>query len=271
MALLPPRPLRLDSRALSRRRLKKMALAAFIGAIGLGFCVGCAFFTRELIEERRLWNQGTEGRVLQYSGKVEESRILGLGFAYDYKLDVVWLDAKGKQRKGSTSFSRMFTRIPKDDDPGLRYDPSAPDRFVLSWAAQGGLARDGMAIFLGALGLLMVAGTVSLVRVERRRLQALRMCAEDGEEVLGRVEKAWQNKGTHHVHYRFPDEPRLRKYQGDAPLLVERDGAQHVLALRSPRAPDAPFLVEADLRSFELSPEERARIVGAVQTITLTG
>lgn len=271
MGFLPPRPLRLDPRALSRRRLKKAALVAFIGAIGLGFCVGCAFLTRELIQERRLWNQGAEGRVLQYSGKVEESRLVVLTLLYDYKLDIRWVDAQGKQHKGPTSFSRVFSAIPKDEDPTLRYDPSAPDRFVLSWAAQGGLARDGMAILCGAMALLMVGGTVSLVRGERRRLQALRICAEDGDEVLGRVEKTWQYKGTHYVHYRFPDEPRLRKYQGEAPLLVTHEGAQHVLALRSPRAPDAPFLVEADLRSFDLSPEERTRIAGAVQTITLTG
>jgi hypothetical protein len=68
------------------------------------------------------------------------------------------------------------------------------------------------------------------------------------------------------VHDRLPDEGRLRKYEGDAPLLFHREGVQQVLALRSPRAPDAPFLVEADLRSFDLSQDERARIGNVVQT-----
>src|SRR5262245_40865355 len=100
MGLLPPRPLRLDSKALSRRRLKKTALTGFLGVVGIGLCVGCAFFTRELVEERRLWNQGAEGRVVDYSGKVEESQLLFLTFAYDYRLDVQWLDAQGNRRSG---------------------------------------------------------------------------------------------------------------------------------------------------------------------------
>jgi hypothetical protein len=271
MGLLPPRPLRLDSKALSRRRLKKTALAAFVGAMGLAFLGAAAFVARELIEERQLWNQGTDGRVVEYSGNVEKSQFLGLTIIYDYKLEVHWIDASGSRRKGSTRFSRMFVGIPQDDEPRLRYDKSAPERFVLSWAAQGGLARYGTAIGCLALGLLMVLGAISLVRSERRRTRALQMSAEDGEEVFGRVQKTWQYRGTHYVHYRLPDDPKLRKYQGDAPLILMRDGAQHVLLLRSPRAPDAPYLVEADLRAFELSPEERARFVDAVQTIPLTG
>jgi hypothetical protein len=271
MALLPPRPLRLDARALARRRLKKTALSVFVGAVGVAFCVGCAFFARQLFEERRLWDRGAEGRVVHLSGQVEESQQLGLTFIYDYKLQVRWLDLQGRERNGPASFSRMFKGVPPGDAPGLRYDPSAPDRFVLSWAAQGGLPRDGIAILCGGLGLLTMLGSIGIVRGERRRLQALRMCAEDGEEVLGRVEKMRQYKGVHYVHYRFPDDTRVRKYQGDAPFLLTRDGVQQVLTLRSPRAPDAPFVVEADLRCFELSQDERERIGGVVQTISLTG
>jgi len=183
MALLPPRPLRLDSRALARRRVKQTAVSAFIGAAGVAFCVGSVFLARELFEERRLWDHGAEGRVLHLSGKVKESQRLGLTFIYDYKLDVRWLDAQGTERNGSTSFLRMFKGVPKDEVPGLRYDRSAPDRFVLSWAAQGGLPGDGFAILFGGVGLLTVLVSIAMFRGEGRRLQALRMCAEDGEEV----------------------------------------------------------------------------------------
>jgi hypothetical protein len=89
------------------------------------------------------------------------------------------------------------------------------------------------------------------------------MCAEDGEEVVGEVEKAWSHKGVHYLRYRLPDDGRVRKYQGDAPFVFAREGALHVLALRSPRAPDAPLLVEADLRSFDLPLEVRARVLSA--------
>jgi len=105
-----------------------------------------------------------------------------------------------------------------------------------------------------------------MVRTERQRMEALRVCAEDGEEVLCRVEKAWEYKGVHYVQYRLPDDDRLRKYEGAAPLLFVRrwraGGARAALA----RAPDAPFLVEADLRSFDLSPEVRARVGNSFRT-----
>lgn len=266
MSLLPPRPLRLDERALRVRRLKKLALNAFVLAVGLAFCGGAVWFTRELLAERALWDRGTEGRVLQLSGKVQEHGKLGLTFFYDYQLDVRWADVQGQEHVGKTSFTRMFKAVP-DRDPGLalRYDPSAPDQFVLSWAAKGGLARDGMPMMCAALGLLMLLGTVAMVRGERHRSETLRICAEDGEEFLCRVEKMWEYKRSHHVHYRLPDDGRLRKYVGDRPLVLVRDGVRHVLALRSPRAPDAPFLVDADLSSFELSRDERTRIFDALR------
>ena len=44
---------------------------------------------------------------------------------------------------------------------------------------------------------------------------------------------------------------------------MARDGELHALALRSPRAPGSPYLVEADLRPFELPVEVRARILTA--------
>ena len=71
-------------------------------------------------------------------------------------------------------------------------------------------------------------------------------------------------QGLHYVQYRLPDDGRLRKYQGEQPLIVLSQGNQHVLALRSPRAPDSPFLVGADLRCFELSQDERTRIGNAL-------
>ena len=182
---------------------------------------------------------------------------------YDYDLDVKWLDAQGHQHSGKTSFGRTFRGVGKREPPRLRYDPAAPDRFVLSWAAQGGLPRAGIAVLCGMLGALMLLCARTLAKLERRRLELLRMCAEDGEEVVGEVEKAWSHKGVHYLRYRFPDDVRARKYQGDAPFVFAREGALHVLALRSPRAPDAPFLVEADLRSFDLSVEVRARVLSA--------
>ncbi|HWE25906.1 MAG TPA: hypothetical protein VG496_18365, partial [Myxococcales bacterium] len=65
------------------------------------------------------------------------------------------------------------------------------------------------------------------------------------------------------LKYRLPDEDRVRVYRGEAPLLVARNGELHAVALRSPRAPQSPYVVEADLRPFELPTEVRARILTA--------
>jgi hypothetical protein len=260
MAILPPRPLRLDARGLASRKLRRTALALFVGAVGAAFCAGTVFLTRQLLDERALWDRGTGGRVVRLSGKLEKWQKLGLTFFYDYALDVSWADDQGRVHEGKSSFEWMFKGVPESDTPELRYDPAAPDRFVLSWAAHGGLPRDGMAILCAALGALMLLGTIAMIRGERHWLELLRTCAEEGDEILCRVEKAWQHKGVHYVRYRLPDDGRLRKYQGEQPLTVLSEGAQHVLALRSPRAPDSPFLVAADLRCFELSQDERARI-----------
>jgi len=263
MALLPARPLQLDPRALAQRRLRNFGVTAVLIAMGIAFWAGSAVSARQIVAERFLWERGTHGKVLHLSGKVEETQKMGLTFFYDYDLDVKWLDAQGREHSGKTSFGRTFRGVGKREAAILRYDPAAPDRFVLSWAAKGGLPRAGIAILCALLGGLMLLCSRSLVKLERRRLELLRMCAEDGEEVVGQVEKAWSHKGVHYLRYRLPDDVRVRKYQGDAPFVFAREGALHVLALRSPRAPDAPYLVEADLRSFDLPLEVRARVLSA--------
>ena len=46
----------------------------------------------------------------------------------------------------------------------------------------------------------------------------------------------------------------------EAPLVLSRNGARQLLGLRSPRAPERIYLVQADLAPFDFSDEERARI-----------
>src|SRR5689334_13094874 len=127
MAVLPPRPLPLDPRAISVRRRKHLLLCAFVVAVALAFNAGAVFSIRELLDEHALWKRGVEGRLVDYSGKVVQTSKLGLTFFYDYRLKVHWVDAQGRAHQGNTSFERMFTAVPKGQDPSLRYDPQAPD------------------------------------------------------------------------------------------------------------------------------------------------
>jgi len=266
MPLLPARPLQLDAHTLAQRRLRNFGVVAVLFAMGAAFAAGSVVSAKQVVEERILWEHGIQGKLVHISGKVAETQKLGLTFFYDYDLDVKWTDAQGQAHSGKTSFGRTFRGVGKRESPRLRYDPSAPDRFVLSWAAQGGLPRSGMAMLCAMLAALMFVCARTLSKVERRRLEVLHMCAEDGEEVVGMVEKAWSQKGVHYVRYRLPEDARARSYQGDAPFVFLRDGALHVLALRSPRAPDAPLVIEADLRSFDLPVEVRARVLSAATT-----
>jgi len=260
---LPRRPLQLDPDALAQRRLRNLAVVAVLVAMAAAFGAGCFVSAQQVVAERALWSRGMPGRVVHLSGKVEETQKLGLTLFYDYDLEVKWVDAQGRQHSGKTSFGRTFRGIGKKEHARLKYDPSSPDRFVLSWAAEGGLSRAGLALICAALAMAMLLCARVLVRVERERLGLLHMCAEDGDEVLCPVQKTWSQKGVHYLKYRLPDDDRVRVYRGEAPLLVARDGGLHVLALRSPRAPQSPYVVEADLRPFELTVEVRARILTA--------
>jgi hypothetical protein len=260
---LPRRPLQLDARALAQRRLRNLAVVAVLIAMGAAFGAGSFVSGQQVISERVLWSRGMLGRVVHVSGKVEQTEKLGLTLFYDYDLDVKWVDAQGHQHAGKTTFGRTFRGIGKREHPRLKYDPTLPDRFVLSWAAEGGLSRAGLALICAALAAAMLVCARTLVRVERERLQLLHMCAEDGEEMLCPVQKAASHKGVHYVKYLVPDEDRFRVYRGEAPFLVQRDGELHVLTLRSPRAPHLPYVVEANLRPFELPVEVRARILTA--------
>jgi hypothetical protein len=260
---LPRRPLQLDPHALAQRKLRNLALVAVLVAMGAAFGAGCFVSAQQIVSERILWSRGTLGRVVHLSGRVEETQKLGLTLFYDYDLDVKWVDAQGHQHSGKTSFGRTFRGIGKREHARLKYDPAAPERFVLSWAAEGGMARAGLMLICALLAGAMLVCARALVKVERERLALLYMCAEDGEELLCPVQKTWSQKGIHYLKYRLPDDERVRVYRGEAPFLVARDGELHALALCSPRAPSSPYVVEADLRPFELPVEVRARILTA--------
>ena len=126
--------------------------------MGGGFCFACFNEARQIFNERLLWARGTPGRLVHVSGRVEETQKLGLTFFYDYDLDVKWLDAQGQQHSGKTSFGRTFRGIGKHEQARLRYDPTAPEAFVLSWAAQGGLPRFGLALLCGLIAFRVRLG-----------------------------------------------------------------------------------------------------------------
>lgn len=258
MGILPPRPLRLDPRALARRAGRHLLTSALILVVAIGFCVGCGYLGRDILRERALWRAGLPGRVLSVEGKVESTNFL----FNDYRLEVRWTDAQGSARTAKTGFLLTGAKVDASAAPSLRYDPADPSRIVLSWAAESGVASAALPLLMGVLGLFMLVAFPFMLREERRKLTLVKMCAEDGEEVLPQLVGLTEYKGNWTIRFRMPDDPQVRKAAGrDEPLVLHRDGGQRLLALRSPRAPDRIYLVQADLAPFDLSDQERARIL----------
>ena len=257
MGILPPRPLRLDPRPLARRARRHALVSGLILVVAAALCAACAFLGREILSERALWHAGTPGRVLSLRGKVESTNFL----FNDYDLEVKWADAEGRARSGKTSFLLTGVKVDTQAAPGLRYDSADPTRIVLSWAGESGVPRAALPLALGGLGLFMLVAFPLHLREERRKLELLRLCAEDGEEVLPQLVDLTVYKGVHTICYRMPDDLQARKDSArEAPLVLSRNGARQLLGLRSPRAPERIYLVQADLAPFDFSDEERARI-----------
>ena len=257
MGILPPRPLRLDPIALTRRARRHVLMAGLILAVAAGMCAGCAWLGREILRERALWRSGVPGRVLSLRGKLQSTDFL----FNDYDLEVLWADAGGRQRSGKTSFLITGMKVDAQSVPGLRYDPADPSRIVLSWAGESGVPRAALPLLLGAFGLFLLFAFPFHLREERRKLELLRLCAEDGEEVLPQLVGLTVYKGIWSIRYRMPDDLAVRKASArEAPLVLQRNGEQRLLGLRSPRAPERIYLAQADLKPFDFSDEERTRI-----------
>jgi len=90
----------------------------------------------------------------------------------------------------------------------------------------------------------MLVGRSRWSATERQRMEALRVCAEDGEEVLCRVEKRGNTRASTTCSIGCPTTTGLRKYEGAAPLLFVRDGVQECSRCARRAHQDAPFLVE---------------------------
>src|SRR5437763_584751 len=142
----------------------------------------------------------------------------------------------------------------------LQLDPDA--------LAQRRLRNLAVVAVLVAMGAAFGAGClVSAQQIISERALWSRGMPGRVVHLSGRVEETQKLGLTlfydYDLKYRLPDDDRVGVYRGEAPLLVARDGELPALVLRSPRAPGSPYLVEADLRPFELPVEVRARILTA--------
>jgi hypothetical protein len=140
----------------------------------------------------------------------------------------------------------------------VRYEPSNPERFVLSWEAVGFKPWSPFVLLLmglGAFGGLVLWRMRALGMV----LALPRLCAKDGREVLLELVSGAEWEEQFLVVYRLPGEGpgRERKVLLDgAPYRMKVDGKEWLLALESPRAPGRYLLLEETLLPFALAAVE---------------
>jgi hypothetical protein len=101
------------------------------------------------------------------------------------------------------------------------------------------------------------------VRQELQRRRALRMFAEDGLEVPCELRSMERRRGIYEVAFTLPkSETVVRRQRLSPPLIVEHEGLDYVIGLTSARDVIGTWtLLDADLRPFDLSPEERAAVL----------
>lgn len=249
MEILPPRPLPLAESVLSARRRKARRLAAAFVALGCACGAGAFWFSHDAFRERAVWSQGDEGRLLKVGGQVKETSELGIKLFYDYRLDVVYADISGAQRKARVEFETIWKPVDTKAPASIRYLSADPEHPTLSWAIEAGGYRWGMPALIAGLALLFLFAAISTPRMQARTEDRLRAAAEDGEEVLFPVLSLHSYKGNWTVRYQPAPGTKATASIREPPLLVERLGRKHVLALRSPRG-GAPALVPEDLSVF---------------------
>ena len=265
MPILPSRPLPLAENVLSARRRKALLLSVLFVAFGGAFGAGTFWLARQAWRERVVWSRGSEGRLLKLGGKVETTSKLGLDLFYDYRLEVVYADASGATRPAKVEFETLWKPIDTSARASIRYLADDPGHPVLSWPIEAGAWRWGMPILIAALTLLFASAAIATPRVQARAAASLRAAAEDGEEVLYPVLSVGNYKGTWTVRYETSPGVKATASGPDAPLVVERDGRQHVVALRSPRG-GPPVVVPADLALFAFDAATREAIASRLRS-----
>ena len=250
LPVLPPRPLTLDTAVRARRRRSALQGSAVSGVVIL-LSLGCAlYFGSDAWQARQLWRAGTAGEVQDYSGEVSTTEKLGIPLAHSYDLDVTFVDAQGQQHTGHRSFTYALTSAAsQEENPGVRYDPADPSRFVLSWEAQG-LKPWSLTLIALVFGLGFVVAEVRSARRAKERRQLEDLCAQEGEELLLEQLGFTQAQGSCLVKVRLPDGTAREETLPTAPLTVERDGKTYAVALQTRSAPGKYLLVESSYAPF---------------------
>ena len=268
MAVLPPRPLLLDPEYVKRNTRKSLTRFALFLAVTGALGSFSIVVTRQVLDERALWERGTPAEVVSISGEVREKRKLGITFFYEYDLDVEYKDAQGSDHRGRSEFELVWSPLDHDvTTAAVRYDPQQPSHFALSSPVEAGLPRWGFPILGWLLAALMLYGLYENRRNHSRTLRWFEAVALDGEEFLLPLVSVTAEKAFYHVSFRLPGgEKSHTAYIEDPPLVLLDHGEKHVVVLRSPREPDGWVVLRRTLAPFRFDPAA----VASVQALSVS-
>jgi hypothetical protein len=271
--ILPARPLRLRASFVLRTWIAVFMVAGLGLVLLVGVPIWQAGDARAILADEAIWSAGIPA-VRAKAEATETSRQLVFN---EYDVRVTYLDAKGDEHTGRAQFDTLLSSVGDDSPTTVRYDPRAPDRFVISWAhdLRGSRWASFATLMLAGIGI----GGFLLYSCTRvlRRLHAARLAATASEEVelpLTHLEEASQyGRATGLVRYYYrvttPSGEKQREVvfnrrKGHEPLFADA-ARTRVLSLRAAGALDEPVVLRNDFFPFEVSDQDRRAVAAALE------
>jgi hypothetical protein len=256
------RPLKVSKSFVWRSWAGAVLFLAFGVAAGLGYPTWQAFEARNILADQALWARGLEAADGELSGRRTSHNFI----LNDYKLDVAYVDQSGTRHRGQAKFDLFLSSVADGAPVAVRYDPGAPDRFVLSWAILYSGGRWASVAFFIIVGMGIGVICTLAGRDALRRLAEARQAARDSDDIEIALESIVQVKqygrSTGVVTYKYlvsdaSGKPRKRSVSFDrrkqhTPIFLDPEKTR-VLAVRPRSAVDRPIVLRSDFYPFDLN------------------
>jgi hypothetical protein len=268
------RPLRVKQEFVRRSYAEAVGFFVVAAVAAIGFPLFGLVEARAIRRDHDLWKRGAVAAEVTVPGSATTHVLI----VTTYELDVGYRDQAGTAHRGRAELTTLFAPLPNVAPVAVRYDPQAPDRFVLSWAVEFTSAR------WQACSVLLVAGVAfgvlfrqlgrrALVRLADARAAAIE--SEDVElEVAGMdTLKEW-NRSTGQVKYQYlvpidGGKPKKRQVtfnrrKQHTPIFIDEKRTR-LLAVRTPKAPDRPIVLRSDCYPFDVPEWDRQTVTTRLQ------
>ncbi|HTQ31544.1 MAG TPA: hypothetical protein VMI53_10070 [Opitutaceae bacterium] len=270
MPLLPA-PLRLQSSFVWKNRLGGLVLilAGIGAAVGFGWYESGA--VKELLDQSRIWQEGTPAWRTEVSGHVTSHDFV----LNEYDLNVTFVDANQVSHDNNVKFDTFIGKVDQEREPMVHYLPNDPDRFALSWAIDAKTSRWSAIVFMAVIGIGLIGGAFTFLGwLALRRLSDAKACASRPDEVILRIAKIVptivKGKQTGNEYHFTGHTLAGREITGKTvfalkyePLFADA-AKQAVLALVPQENVKRPLVLRGDFYPFDLSPDDQARVRAAI-------